>query len=40
MAAEPARPIGLGATVVRGPFDDEGRLTTVLADPEDNEFSA
>jgi predicted enzyme related to lactoylglutathione lyase len=29
---------GLGATVLRGPFDDEGWLTTVLADPAGNEF--
>ncbi|NSC25391.1 VOC family protein [Streptomyces albus subsp. chlorinus] len=27
-----------GATVLRGPFDDNGILTTVLADPEGNEF--
>jgi predicted enzyme related to lactoylglutathione lyase len=28
----------LGASVLRGPFDDAGWLTTVLADPEGNEF--
>ncbi|XVQ09156.1 VOC family protein [Spirillospora sp. CA-255316] len=38
MDGELARLTGLGATVVRGPFDDEGWLTTVLADPEGNEF--
>jgi predicted enzyme related to lactoylglutathione lyase len=27
-----------GAVVLRGPFDDEGWLTTVLADPEGNEL--
>ncbi|MFC0042706.1 VOC family protein [Actinomadura rayongensis] len=32
------RALGLGASVVRGPFDDEGWLTTVLADPQGNEF--
>ena len=37
-AAEVARLAGLGATVLRGPFDDEGHLTTVMADPEGNEF--
>ena len=38
--AEPelARVRTLGATVLRGPFDDEGWLTTVLADPAGNEF--
>jgi Glyoxalase-like domain len=36
--AEVARLTGLGATVLRGPFDDEGRWATVLADPEGNEF--
>lgn len=29
---------GLGATVLAGPHDDGGYLTTVLADPEGNEF--
>ncbi|MUN38961.1 VOC family protein [Actinomadura litoris] len=38
MDAELARVTALGARVVRGPFDDEGWLTTVLTDPEDNEF--
>ena len=37
-AAEVARLAGLGATVLRGPYDDEGHLTTVMADPEGNEF--
>ena len=37
-AAEVARLTGLGATVLHGPFDDEGHLTTVMADPEGNEF--
>ncbi|MBO8184078.1 VOC family protein [Streptomyces spirodelae] len=27
-----------GATLLTGPFDDNGVLTTVLADPEGNEF--
>src|SRR5687767_4328265 len=38
MDAELDRLLGLGATIVRGPFDDEGWATTVLADPEGNEF--
>ncbi|MFA1544318.1 VOC family protein [Actinomadura monticuli] len=38
MDAEPARVTALGATVVRGPFVDDGWPTTVLADPEGNEF--
>ncbi len=38
MDAELARVTGLGATVVRGPFVDDGWPTTVLADPEGNEF--
>jgi predicted enzyme related to lactoylglutathione lyase len=37
-ATEVARLTGLGATVLRGPFDDEGHWTTVMADPEGNEF--
>jgi predicted enzyme related to lactoylglutathione lyase len=36
--AEVARLITLGAAVLQGPFDDEGHWTTVLADPEGNEF--
>ncbi|HEX3814799.1 MAG TPA: VOC family protein [Mycobacteriales bacterium] len=41
-AMEPmlTRLLGLGARVLRGPFDDNGWLTTVLADPEGNEFCA
>ncbi|NEA28587.1 VOC family protein [Actinomadura bangladeshensis] len=38
MEAELARVTALGATVVRGPFLDDGWLTTVLADPQGNEF--
>lgn len=38
MDAELARVTALGATVVRGPFVDDGWPTTVLADPEGNEF--
>ncbi|MGI5164214.1 VOC family protein [Spirillospora sp. CA-253888] len=38
MDAEVERVTGLGARVLRGPFDDSGTLTTVLADPEGNEF--
>ncbi|QKW37959.1 VOC family protein [Actinomadura sp. NAK00032] len=38
MGAELARVTGLGATVVRGPFVDDGWPTTVLADPQGNEF--
>ncbi|MFD0687525.1 VOC family protein [Actinomadura fibrosa] len=38
MDAELARVTGLGARVVRGPFVDDGWPTTVLADPEGNEF--
>ncbi|OKI02709.1 lactoylglutathione lyase [Streptomyces sp. CB02923] len=39
-AMEPAlgRVVALGARVLRGPSDDAGTLTTVLADPEGNEF--
>ena len=37
-AAEVARLTGLGASVLHGPFDDKGHLTTVMADPEGNEF--
>ena len=33
-----ARLIALGATVVRGPFNDRGYPTTVMRDPQDNEF--
>ncbi|HEY3681614.1 MAG TPA: VOC family protein [Streptosporangiaceae bacterium] len=40
MDPELARLRGLGATVVRGPFDDDGWLTAVLADPAGNEFCA
>jgi predicted enzyme related to lactoylglutathione lyase len=36
--AEVARLVALGATVLQGAFDDEGHWTTVLADPESNEF--
>jgi len=36
--AEVARLVALGARVLHGPFDDEGHWTTVLADPEGNEF--
>ncbi|HEY3477534.1 MAG TPA: VOC family protein [Streptomyces sp.] len=35
---ELARLLDLGARRVRGPFDDEGTLTVVLADPQGNEF--
>jgi predicted enzyme related to lactoylglutathione lyase len=38
MDGELARLTALGAGVVRGPFDDNGWLTTVMADPEGNEF--
>jgi predicted enzyme related to lactoylglutathione lyase len=38
MEPELTRIRALGATVLRGPFDDAGWLTTVLADPEGNEF--
>ncbi len=39
-ALEPtlSRLLSYGARRVRGPFDDRGWLTTVLADPEGNEF--
>ncbi|MFD7665120.1 VOC family protein [Streptomyces sp. NPDC059788] len=39
-AMEPAlsRVVAHGARVLRGPFDDAGCPTTVLADPEGNEF--
>ncbi|HVX43950.1 MAG TPA: VOC family protein [Mycobacteriales bacterium] len=33
-----SRVLGLGATRLSGPWDDAGWLTTVLADPEGNEF--
>lgn len=33
-----SRLLGLGATRISGPLDDAGWLTTVLADPEGNEF--
>jgi hypothetical protein len=33
-----ARLVALGASVVRGPFDDRGYLTTVMRDPQENEF--
>ncbi len=36
--AEVGRLVGLGARVLHGPHDDEGHWTTVLADPEGNEF--
>jgi predicted enzyme related to lactoylglutathione lyase len=36
--AEVSRLGALGATVVHGPFDDQGHWTTVMADPEGNEF--
>jgi predicted enzyme related to lactoylglutathione lyase len=32
------RVLGLGARRLRGPFDDQGCLTVVLADPQGNEF--
>jgi len=35
---ELGRLLALGARRLRGPFDDQGCLTVVLADPEDNEF--
>lgn len=35
---ELSRILGLGAHVIRGPWDDNGWLTTVLGDPEGNEF--
>ncbi len=38
MEPELARLRALGARAVRGPFDDEGWLTTVLLDPQGNEF--
>ncbi|TDC80802.1 VOC family protein [Actinomadura sp. 7K507] len=38
MDAEVARVTALGARVLRGPFVDDGWPTTVLADPEGNEF--
>ncbi|TDD68404.1 VOC family protein [Actinomadura rubrisoli] len=38
MDAELTRVTALGARVVRGPFVDDGWPTTVLADPEGNEF--
>ncbi|MQY06188.1 VOC family protein [Actinomadura macrotermitis] len=38
MDAELRRVTALGARVLRGPFVDNGWPTTVLADPEGNEF--
>ncbi|MBC3986544.1 VOC family protein [Streptomyces sp. AC536] len=38
MEPELARLRALGARTVRGPFDDNGWLTTVLQDPQGNEF--
>ncbi|MEW2359658.1 VOC family protein [Spirillospora sp. NPDC029432] len=38
MDGELARLTGLGASVVRGPFVDDGWPTTVMADPQGNEF--
>ncbi|KAB2339159.1 VOC family protein [Actinomadura rudentiformis] len=38
MDAEIERVTALGARIVRGPFVDEGWPTTVMADPEGNEF--
>ncbi|MFH8591653.1 VOC family protein [Streptomyces rimosus] len=38
MEPELSRLTALGARVLRGPFDDAGCPTTVLADPEGNEF--
>lgn len=38
MDPEVARLEALGAERVRGPFDDDGWLTTVLTDPDGNEF--
>ncbi|MFE6774921.1 VOC family protein [Streptomyces sp. NPDC057702] len=38
MEPELARLRALGARQVRGPFVDNGWLTTVLRDPQDNEF--
>jgi predicted enzyme related to lactoylglutathione lyase len=38
MDVEVARLRALGATIVRGPFDDDGYLTTVMRDPQENEF--
>ncbi|HEY1673016.1 MAG TPA: VOC family protein [Streptosporangiaceae bacterium] len=35
---EVARLVALGARILQGPHDDEGHWTTVLADPEGNEF--
>lgn len=35
---ELGRLLGLGARRLRGPFDDQGCRTVVLADPEGNEF--
>ncbi|NYI04892.1 VOC family protein [Allostreptomyces psammosilenae] len=32
------RLLRIGATRLRGPFDEDGWVTTVLADPEGNEF--
>ncbi len=36
--AEIDRLTGLGAAVLVGPYDDDGYWTTVLADPQGNEF--
>jgi predicted enzyme related to lactoylglutathione lyase len=38
MAPEVERLCGLGARLLHGPADDNGWLTSVLADPEGNEF--
>lgn len=38
MEPELARLTAIGARRVRGPFEDNGWLTTVLCDPQDNEF--
>ncbi len=37
-AAEVERLVSLGASIVHPPRDDDGFLTTVLADPQGNEF--
>ena len=36
--AEVTRLVALGARVLQGPFDDADHWTTVLADPQGNEF--
>jgi hypothetical protein len=38
LPAEVHRLTGLGATVVEPAHDDDGLLSAVLADPQDNEF--